>query len=121
MVTMARRDQDDVFQTALLRVALSLKMDPDASLDQIIAKTAKQMSIPKAKLATFLASNMASMTAQDFRRRIGAARYQRLLWRRRSQRFRHPFAQRASAVERQRNLLGYSRLLRSVAEPRLGR
>jgi hypothetical protein len=68
MVTMARRDQDDVLSTALLRVALALKMDPDASLDVIVERTAKAMSLSKAKLRTHLASHMALLTAQDFRR-----------------------------------------------------
>jgi hypothetical protein len=68
MVIMARRDQDAVFQVALLRIALTLKKEPDASLDDVIERTAKVLKLPRVQFRNYLTSNMALLTARDFSR-----------------------------------------------------
>jgi hypothetical protein len=68
MVTMSGRDQDDVYPAALLRIALALKKDPDASLAEIVERTAVALSLPRKKLSRYLAENMAMLTTRDFRR-----------------------------------------------------
>jgi hypothetical protein len=73
------RTEDTVFPAALLRIALALKMKPEAKLEELVDSTVKAMALPKRRFQAYVAEHMKLLAeaANDFMRADRASRRSR--------------------------------------------